>query len=212
VNNSFNPLTRTVQTHAGAQSSWHDPFSIQSSTASVGTPVDVRVNVVIGITAFNTHVISDFDPFARVTGQVNFSTSYLPGNNVDLCFDSWGTACSGPGGLNVGLNEFSFDVQFRVGDAFTWSSLFTAEAQVSTNSFSSFLGSGTVEISALNSADTYFTVLTPGATMVWASGHNYSLLTPVPEPASYAMMIAGLAFVGWARRRATSQGVMQQIA
>ena len=61
-------------------------------------------------------------------------------------------------------------------------------------------GSGAFD--ALNPVHSYFTVLTPGATMEWDSGHDYSLplTTAVPKPEIYALFGIGLVLMGCVRQ------------
>ena len=64
-------------------------------------------------------------------------------------------------------------------------------------------GAGHAFVDAIHSAHSYFTVLTPGATMQWASDHDYSLpsVQAVPEPSTYVLMLASLGALGFVARR-----------
>jgi hypothetical protein len=46
-----------------------------------------------------------------------------------------------------------------------------------------------------------YTFLIKGKTSGGSAGYSFGLATSVPEPAEYAMMLAGLGVVGWAARR-----------
>ena len=48
---------------------------------------------------------------------------------------------------------------------------------------------------------TYITPLDPGVTLAAASGHNYAIPAPIPEPETYALMMAGLGVLGAVARR-----------
>ena len=117
---------------------------------------------------------------------------------------------------------FSFTTRVAVGSSLTYNASFyaqvTAFQNISTDqdtlevSNGMRAGSASTAYDALNTARTYFTVLTPGATMSWASGHDYSAPAPVaaiPEPSTYALMLAGLGLVGWMGHR---RKVMQAAA
>jgi hypothetical protein len=61
----------------------------------------------------------------------------------------------------------------------------------------------TGQVEALNSAHTFITASDSNIQLVALSGHNYA--PPVPEPGTYALLLAGLAMVGQTvRRRAAS--------
>ena len=58
----------------------------------------------------------------------------------------------------------------------------------------------------LHTADFRLDVLTPGWTATSLSGHDYATLTlSVPEPETYAMMLAGLGLLGFVARRRQRQ-------
>ncbi|MDA8256731.1 MAG: PEP-CTERM sorting domain-containing protein [Betaproteobacteria bacterium] len=61
-------------------------------------------------------------------------------------------------------------------------------------------GTGATTLDFSNSADLVSIVLPEGAAASFASGASYNV-TAVPEPAEWAMLLAGLGLVGWRARR-----------
>lgn len=197
----FSTRTASVSASSGAQ--WHDRVTVSGAPGSF---VDVLVSFVVDIHSFDTSALGG----VAGTGFIRFNT-----NLSDRSF------CMGDGGfcgtagsfsaLTLGTNLFSFTTQMAAGALLDFSADFhgqvTAFHHISTaqdvaNGMTA--GSASTAYDALNTARTYFTVLTDGATMSWASGHDYSApvaVTPVPEPSTYALMLAGLGLVGWIARK-----------
>ena len=94
----------------------------------------------------------------------------------------------GGGTASLPLTLFSYTTDFTYDEAFTIQAVL--EAYVHENGESDFFNTGRLN-----------TVIIPtGATLVTGSGTVYGI-TPVPEPETYAMLLAGLGLVGWAARR-----------
>jgi len=182
--------TRTMQTLASARSGWIDTYTV----GGVSGLVAIQVDMVVDISAFSQ---AQSDGMLS-TAYLTFSTSnYGPG----WCLGMGTTACSGASTLQEGTNNLSFIAYLDAGSTGVWQSSLYAEAQV----YSEGIGSGEVNINALNTVHSYFTVLTDGASMEWSSGNDYSVPSPIPEPEIYALMGAGLGLMGWAARRRKQQ-------
>lgn len=189
---------KTFQLLAQSWSQWGDTLTVGGAA---GTMVDVLVTLDVDISAFDISAISPPASNSMFSiAYLTFVTSFSPGG-VGWCLVLGSpTACSTASPLHVGSNEISFTASFLAGTTTTWQSSLYAAAQV----YNSALGDGTVTIDALNTAHSYFTVTTPGGTLDWASGHDYSLppsATTVPEPETYAMIGLGLGLLGWVGRR-----------
>lgn len=191
------------QVLANARSSWTDTFTIASGTAPDGTPVTILTTMVVDIGQLTS---SGFGDSALFYGLLTFNTSNQPGSG--WCIVGAGgvgaadiKCAASSGQLHVGSNLISFETQTTVG-THTWESALYAEANVTGLGVAPY-GAGHAFVDAIHTAHSYFTVLTPGATMQWASDHDYSLppVQAVPEPSTYALMLAGLGVLGFVARR-----------
>lgn len=207
LNLTFDPVTfthlatRSSQVMAEGVAASHDDFTIVGTSG----PVRVRVDSVVSISEFHSSLSG---VGAMTSGLIFFHTSFAPVNNwclgeIQPITEPPQVVCPDTDGrLQVGLNLLSFEVLFNVGDAFTWSSSLTS---VSSTIAQTPIGeqSASQTIEALDSAHSFFTVLTEGAAMNWASGHDYSVpsAVAVSEPGIYAMLGVGLGLIGWVRRR-----------
>ena len=186
--------SRSRQVLAQAWNSWEDTVSFLKSGAPSGTLVDVRVNLVVDI----ERVSAQIDRFALTVASFDFSSH---GRTWCLRANSPGYDCpAGTLGLQVGHNEISFDLQVLTGMAYNWGAYMHAESVVESYSWTDpFVSIASVH--AMNTAHSYYTVLTSGASLLSLSGHDYALPSSVPEPASYATVLIGLWLIAVRLRR-----------
>lgn len=178
------------QSSSSAQSGWRDSAMVLGFDQF--TLVDIQINVVVDVASISMAA----SPNAGTQAALNFST-----HSRQWCAATVVTACDTDATpLVVGRNELSFVIQAYGGSTVTFGADMTATASVATYSTTTAFASS-AQVSALNSAHSYYTVLTPGATLDWASGHNFSL-PAVPEPATWAILLGGLGVLGLRRRGA----------
>ncbi len=180
--------TRTMQLLASARSQWIDTYTLGGAS---GTLVDIRVDLAVHFSDLS-HAASDG---MLSTGLALFQTTFSD-TSASWCWLQGAVgACGGAAPLGEGFTYINFTAQLPAGTSSTWQSSLYAEAQI----YEAAVGAGEVNIAALNTVHTYFTVLTEGATLEWASGNTYS--APVPEPETYVMLLVGLGMLGWVGRR-----------
>lgn len=178
------------QSASTGSSSWRDSATVAGLDQF--TLVDIQVNVVVYVAAFSIATSSN----ANTQAGLDFTA-----HNNRWCVATMVALCPvGTGPLVVGRNELSFVVQAYGGSTLTIGADMSASTVVATYSPTTAFAS-TALVDALNSAHSYYTVLTPGATLNWASGHDYNL-PAVPEPATWATLLAGLGVLGLRLRMA----------
>ncbi|GAB4037470.1 MAG: hypothetical protein Fur0014_05190 [Rubrivivax sp.] len=175
---------------------WSDLFTISSTTLAPGTPVQLQLTVLLDVDMLT--IDPDGSGIAAATGRAaaaihsgGWDAPWLAGLNLET---GSGKAYSTLDGEYSNSNVYNTTVGATlhlVGDMslnFNHSSSYDARAW----------GEGHTFASAVYRVD----VLTPGVQVTTASGFDYATPVPVPEPGSWALMLAGLCAVGpWVRRR-----------
>lgn len=186
--------TGTRQSVADGWSTWTDAVTITKLGAPTGTPIDIRVDLVIHVADVSV-ARSDW---AITVAQVSFTT-----HGAVWCLSQASPNSYGCGAdtlpLTVGRNDISF-----VRHTFTGVQGFAATLTASTvvESYSNTVAfSSSALADAMNTAHSYYSVLSPDTTLQSASGHVYA---PVPEPAAWASLLVGLGFFGLRLRRRSS--------
>ena len=178
------------QSSSTAQSGWRDSATVAGFDQY--TLVDIQISVVVDVAAFSIAA----SPNANTQAGLSFSA-----HSREWCVATMVALCAtGSAPLVVGRNELSFVIQVYGGSTVTFGADMTATAVVATYSPTTAFASSAL-VDAMNSGHSYYTVLTPGATLTWASGHDYNLAA-VPEPATWAILLAGLGVLGLRRRGA----------
>ncbi len=191
-----------------ADAIWLDSFTILSSTLSAGSNVTVRVTQIIDIHSL----------FAVSAGRYPITGSQILFSSHIFNFGDLGNACTSisvdgfgnydangqchqPGTtlLHIGKNIITKDIIVPVGETRPLTARLSGTS-LYYNAFSSPSGAGSSGFDVFNTAHSYLTVLTPGASVNAFSGHNYAL-PAVPEPASWALMIIGFGSIGGRLRR-----------
>lgn len=192
--------SRSRQVLAQAWSSWDDSVSFVKAGAPGGTLVDIRVHLVVDIVDVSA-LLSDH---ALTVASLSFTAH---GTTWCLRANSPGYDCpdaTAPG-LGIGHNEISFDLQVLTGEPYHWGAQLQAESVVESYSWTHAFDS-IAAVHAMSTAHSYYTVLTSDTSLLSASGHDYALPSPIPEPASHATLLIGLVLVGVQLRRRARRG------
>lgn len=143
--------------------------------------------------------IDDVTFSMRVQSSFSGLTGTTTASHIHCC-----TAVSGAGnagvatqiptfsGFPLGVTSGTFDNTFDMTLPASWNAAFiTANGGTTASAFTTFL-------TGMNAGRTYFNV----HTSTFAGGEiRGTLVAAVPEPETYALMLAGLLGVGWAARR-----------
>ncbi len=184
--------------------SWEDYFTFLAPGLNVGDSVRVRL----------TQIVDMHDNHASVTAPTSGAQAFLISNiftSTGFVRYACGEQAVNPGGnfcgdinghppdaLVVGRNVFTYEFDLLNGLNNRIGASLASQSSVSGRAFYSTISGGEAAADALNTAYTYLTVLTPGASLLSASGHDYALpsVGGVPEPASWAFMLAGFGMIG----------------
>lgn len=140
----------------------------------------------------NASVVT-IDPAAGL----NFDFSWY--NGIGIADDSFSITVGGPSTLNVTLrddyvpgDEFALKLD---GNVVSWNSVSNIGGYFNGFANNVFLSAGTHQF------DIFLTALAPGYTSGGAHATFSAAVSAVPEPESYAMMLAGLGLLGFLSRR-----------
>ena len=146
-----------------------------ASLSSLGEPVPTS-------TATGFATVTFDDVLNSVSVQLSFAglANSQPFGHIHCC-----TAVAGAGSVGVAL-EFA--------------GLPAASSGSYSKSFTAFNGTTTFNslLAGVSAGKAYVNIHTPGT---YAAGEIRGFLAPIPEPETYALMLAGLGAVAWAARR-----------
>ena len=202
------PNLDTVTTNISAGASFTDYLTVSHTGLAPGAEVQVPFiflaevvsNYTLGYPFYSLHPISAYASFVLPgLGPQNFST--------ESAYNPWTYTALGNGnGLYSIKGEWTYTA--HVGDVLPISASFGiyGQADVSASSYDREFG-GFAD--GRNTAGIWLGPLAEGLTLTSASGHDYTIdptlagapVAAVPEPESYAMLLVGLAGIGWIARR-----------
>ncbi len=174
---------------AGAPDAFfEDQITVGSSTLANGTPVILDFLLHASGTAT---AISGGDELASAEMHtefqlLDFNREANPGSNFDIIY-------------GLGTYDQVVSIQAEVGDVLGIHGSLFADGNAP-----DFDGLGPASFSYSDPASLHILAVTPDLDLVSASGHDYSP-GGVPEPAAWALMLAGFAGVGVALRRRRTQ-------
>ena len=144
-----------------------------AALSSIGEPVPTS-------TATGFATVSFDDVLSKVSVQLSFAgiANSSAFGHIHCC-----TAVAGAGnsGVSLGFNTLPAATSGSYSDSFTLAS----------GAFSTLL-------TGVAAGKAYVNIHTPGT---YAAGEIRGFLAPIPEPETYALMLAGLGAVAWAARR-----------
>lgn len=192
-----------------AWATFNDTLTVTSSLLPFGSPVTLRYDFSLN-RSVNISESYQTAPTGHASGYL-YTGLTMSRNGTEGVNQNW---CAGDcSNLNLpalgavqiasaGIDTFSGQMQLQVGDVVSvFSSLSTfSRAILSGITFATpTFGTYSTEVRSFDSAHPYFRIEGQDAFLVAASGHDYTM--PVPEPGTYALLLAGLAMIGQTVRR-----------
>lgn len=197
---------------ATSDSTWYDRATITGGIGVGTARFSIHINGTVDVGAFPGAAgyvlsVSSLHPFEGSSVAASWSLLASPYNDISYANGFSQTLTPGVGqAIDVTLSG-TFD--FTYGEVFyVLGSLHSIAADLSfllsscsPNCLpnSSLEGSGATTLDFSNSARLVSIVLPEGATASFASGATYNV-TAVPEPAEWAMLLAGLGLISWRAR------------
>ena len=202
------PSSYNVSTNVSVNASFSDYLTVGDANLAIGTLVQVPFrylaevvsNYPLGYPQYSAHPVSVYASFMIPgLGPQSFST--------ETGFFPWTrTTLSNGNGLYV-VRSDPFTVEVRVGDVLPVSAVFGISGQADITDFNRRTDYGAF-VDGRNTAALWLGALPSGMTITSASGHDYTVdptviasTAPVPEPESYALLLAGLGMLGLVVRR-----------
>ena len=171
---------------AAHQSVYAAPLLGSSESPPNGSPGTGTTTVTIDFDLLTMRVEASFSGLTGTVTAAHIHCCVDPGANVGVA-----TQLPTFTGFPLGVTAGSYDQTFDMALASSYNPTFV------TNNGGSVSGAFNALVAGLDAGKAYFNL----HTSTFGGGELRGLLVPVPEPETWALMIAGLAGVGWAARR-----------
>ena len=158
--------------------------------------------IVGGVYTIHFNITGAFTDTTGISGASGGGYLYVNAvdntTNYGLGSLNWFSTTAAPGGL------VDFTVTVPADHSIRLRVDFTANAYTSSNNSGAVYGPLLVVADFSHSLNYYFSAPAGSPDLIGVSGHNYSVnpLSAVPEPATWTMLLAGVAAIGAGRRRA----------
>lgn len=200
------------QAYAQATVASLDTFTLRSSNLPLYS--SVNVNLRYFLTGQQGSSASDFNinVYSRLSGYIyihELDNASRPALFEQFCASTSACALENSAAESVfGINS-NITFALLIGVTYAFESVITSEsvatADLRGNADLMLFRAGATHLQAFNSLHTYLTPTSDDFSIDTESGHDYAFsATPVPEPRTYALMLAGLCAVGLSARRRES--------
>jgi hypothetical protein len=177
------------------EKTWAAPLLGTSETPSVNTPGTGQGSVTIDFDLFTMRVQASFQD---LTGNVTAA-------HIHCCTSLAGTGNAGVAsqtpsftGFPTGVKAGTYDKTFDMSLASSYNAAFiTARDTTPGDPSDNVVLAFNALVAGLDAGKAYLNL----HTSTYSGGEIRGLLVPVPEPETYALMLAGLGVLGWAARR-----------